>query len=226
MGHNAKWLYTIATKNDIPKSTVKEYMQRVHKKSSASDLTIEEMEDTLKYVSDSRLVKSEKQIYLIRKIAGEIGMGVPELNHLALKFGAAAMEELDEKGIRGMIAAVTSMVNKARKDATVCPPQLILITYSENGITTITTEVPSNGRWVMYAPRSNALYIYAEEYYQHDLDKVADEKEEAKRKVVDMPVRVTVGCGNYLWYGDALKSAEVVVYKYKKKVIGITLILK
>ena len=112
-----KWIFSIARKNDIAKETVYEYIKSKHSVDSIKLLSKEGLDDVLKYVSDSRLTMLEKQLYFLSKKAASHNISRDALNTMAKKYGAHTIEELDEKGVRGLIAIVESMYKAMVKNA-------------------------------------------------------------------------------------------------------------
>lgn len=112
MNNNIKWLFTIAHENDIPKEVIYEYIQKKFNKDSVKELSESQLKDVTEYVCDSRQIKTSKQIYMINRKAEDMLMSREYLNHLATKYGAHNLEELDENGIRGIMAILSSLEKK------------------------------------------------------------------------------------------------------------------
>lgn len=114
MDDSVKWLFTIASKNDIPNHVIYDYIKEKYEKTSVRALTPKEMQDTLAYVSDSRMVKNEKQIVRIIAIAKGIPLERESLDRMCSRFGGRRLEDLEEEGLRGMMKIVTSMAEKGK----------------------------------------------------------------------------------------------------------------
>lgn len=215
-----KWIHAIANKNDIGKETWHEYMLCKHGKASVTELDDKELDDVLKYVCDSRLFTFEKQIYLIMKMAEEIGMTKHTLDTMSSKFGAHDMEELDDAGIRGMISIVSSMIDrKKREAATVNAGETITIRTPETVIYSDT----SYFKLRVYTPRDGYIAIYDADYYLHDVKEIADEKIEKKCKVNGQTVLMM---SNPIWSFLVMNTIKYTEYRYKNKMIAIIISAK
>jgi hypothetical protein len=215
MKDKIKWLFSIAGKNDIPKEQIYEYIKRFGK-DSIRDLTEAELDDTLMYVSDSRLVKNEKQICLIEKKAASIMVCREHLDRLSHKFGSHTLEELDESGLRGILSILATMERNFLS-------HLPVIEINEEmevvcGASTILTEDrPTPGNWVA-RPDGNKVRVCAERYLQSSIEKIADSKHTYTRtaKKDIFPVRVA---GTVVCWGSG--KVSITIYRYNSKAVGL-----
>lgn len=217
MPNKYKWIYAIAAKNDITNEAIHDYIATKHNLASLKDLNKEQVRDVMKFVSDSRMVKLEKQIYLIMKMAEEQCIDKESLDNMAKKFGSHTMEDLDEKGVRGVLAIVTSIIAKARKNA-VCIPSMgsIKVTAADKAI----FNREHSGMFRVYQS-NNAINIYDADYYMHDIESIAENKTEISCRMKS-PTALTVKCGTETWEMHVNKKAVITEYLYRGNPIAIT----
>lgn len=218
MKKKIKWLFTIARKNDIPKEEIYRYMEENHGKDSVRKLTHEEMDDVLKFVSDSRLVTFEKQIFMLIKKGEEIGVDRDHLNNLSKKFGAHNIEELDEKGIKGLIAIVNSMEKKYYKNL----PRFTVSNETTVGDSGYKEYKMAEGTWVS-TPHKDGIFMSHEDYptYKQIVDICGDPiilpNDKQTLSNVKGPMQVEVNGTELGWLNG---RGIMMMYVYKGKGLG------
>lgn len=107
-----KWLFTIASKNKLPKEIIYEYIWEKYGKDSVRQLTAEEIDDVTDYVSQSRSLTNEKMIYLLIKKAERIGISRMSLDNMAKKRGSHNLEDMPRSGLISILVALNGIEKK------------------------------------------------------------------------------------------------------------------
>ncbi|MDD2297518.1 MAG: hypothetical protein PHX79_06855 [Sphaerochaetaceae bacterium] len=199
MNSKVKWLFTIANKNDVPQEIIYDYIAKHFGKDSIKKLSDTEIDDVTRYVSDSRLVKNEKQLFLIIKKAEGILVSRDHLDRLSSKFGAHNLEELDENGIRGIMSILSSLEKKflSRLPSIEIQDNVSIFVGSKS---VYCGENPIPGVWLM-RPGRKGVTICPDRYIDADPTKIFKKDRERSRGVSDnsSPEAVKIGGKTACW---------------------------
>lgn len=218
-----KWIFTLAGKNNITEESLYAYIKEKHNAESMKSLTDKQLNDVMLFVSDSRMIKTEKQIYLACKIAEELGIGDDGLNSLAKRLGAPSFRDLNEKGAAGMIAILTKM--RASKAVVTISPGINLVV--SNGEKSLYVNTGDTG-WV-YTDNGKTMRITENMYCGCDIGKIADKKISAKASLSDADTRIATLVmkegdeeGKIMWL-SRLKNRKMEAYYLGGRIISVAI---